>query len=116
GHTMPILILSVRSDQQDIVQALDRGADDYLTKPFGLEELLARVRSLLRRAVQQVTGGETTIAIEGYLTLDLLRHEVRVKERLVELSPKEFKFLKTLGSHANKVLTHRHILQEVWGP
>lgn len=116
GQQVPILVLSVRADQQDIVQALDRGADDYLTKPFGLEELLARVRSLLRRAVQKVTGGETVITIEGYLTLDLLRHEVRVQGELVELSPKEFKLLKALASHANKVLTHRHILQEVWGP
>jgi two-component system KDP operon response regulator KdpE len=116
GFTAPILILSVRSDQADIVQALDRGADDYLTKPFGLEELLARVRSLLRRSVQQTTGGDTTISIEGCMTMDMLRHEVRVGDKLVDLSPKEFKLLKVLASNANKVLTHRAILQEVWGP
>jgi two-component system KDP operon response regulator KdpE len=116
GFTSPILILSVRSDQADIVQALDRGADDYLTKPFGLEELLARVRSLLRRSVQQTTGGDTTITIEGCMTMDMLRHEVRVGDKLVDLSPKEFKLLKVLASNANKVLTHRAILQEVWGP
>jgi two-component system KDP operon response regulator KdpE len=116
GFTSPILILSVRSDQADIVQALDRGADDYLTKPFGLEELLARVRSLLRRSVQQTTGGDTSISIEGCITMDMLRHEVKVGDKLVDLSPKEFKLLKVLASNANKVLTHRAILQEVWGP
>ncbi|HEX2858841.1 MAG TPA: response regulator transcription factor [Alphaproteobacteria bacterium] len=116
GYTGPILILSVRSDQQDIVQALDRGADDYLTKPFGLEELLARTRSLLRRSVQQATGGDTTITIEGCITMDMMRHEVKVGDQLVDLSPKEFKLLKVLASNANKVLTHRAILQEVWGP
>ncbi len=115
GHKQPILILSVRNQQTDIVQALDNGADDYLTKPFGLEELLARLRTLNRRAVQNQTGGETTITV-GDLTIDLMRHEIFRGDQKIDLSVKEFKLLHELAVNANKALTHRHLLVQVWGP
>lgn len=115
GHTQPILILSVRNQQADIVQALDNGADDYLTKPFGMDELLARLRSLTRRAVQSQTGGDTGLTIEG-LEIDLIRHEVKLHGEKLDLSVKEFKLLHELAVNANKALTHRHLLVNVWGP
>ncbi|MCP5404916.1 MAG: response regulator transcription factor [Pseudomonadaceae bacterium] len=115
GHKQPILVLSVRNDQGDIVEALDHGADDYLTKPFGMEELLARLRTLMRRAVQEQTGGDTIVAIPG-LEIDLIRHEVKLNGEAVDLSPKEFRLLQELAGNANKALTHRHLLTQVWGP
>lgn len=113
--TTPIMVLSVRNDASDIIQALDNGADDYLTKPFGIEELQARLRSLKRRAVQAVTGGDDVIEVHG-LKIDLARHEVTLNGQKIDLSPKEFKLLHELACHANKVLTHRHLLLKVWGP
>lgn len=115
GHKQPILILSVRNQQSDIVQALDGGADDYLTKPFGMDELMARLRTLSRRSVQNQTGGDTNLTI-GDLEIDLMRHEVRLKGESVDLSVKEFKLLHELAVNANKALTHRHLLHQVWGP
>jgi two-component system KDP operon response regulator KdpE len=115
GHKQPILVLSVRNQAADVVQALDNGADDYLTKPFGLEELLARMRTLLRRAVQEQTGGDTILQL-GDLTIDLMRHEIKMQGVPVDLSVKEFKLLHELAANANKALTHRHLLTQVWGP
>lgn len=113
--TTPIIVLSVRNDSSDIIQALDNGADDYISKPFSIEELQARLRSLKRRTAQTVSGGEEVIEVEN-LKIDLARHEVLVEGKKVDLSPKEFKILYELASHANKVLTHRHLLMSVWGP
>jgi two-component system KDP operon response regulator KdpE len=114
-HTQPVMILSVRNDPAQIVQALNNGADDYLVKPFGLPELLARLTALQRRAAQQTTGGNGTLSA-GPLEVDFVRHEVRLEGTALELSPKEFMLLKTLASHTNKALTHKFLLQEVWGP
>jgi two-component system, OmpR family, KDP operon response regulator KdpE len=115
GHQQPILILSVRNDPNDIITALDNGADDYLTKPFGMDELLARMRSITRRAILQRTDGVSELSA-GPLHINLLRREVTLGGNLLELSPKEFKLLHELALHANKVLTHKHLLVHVWGP
>jgi len=112
----PIIVISARGAEQDKVIALDAGADDYLTKPFGTNELLARMRVSLRHAAQ--LGGEpasSTLEI-GELVVDLARHEVRVGDREVRLTPTEFRILALLARNAGKVLTHRQILTEVWGP
>lgn len=114
--TAPIIVISARGAEQDKVTALDAGADDYLTKPFGTNELLARMRVSLRHASQ--LGGESassTLEI-GELVVDLARHEVRVGGREVRLTPTEFRILALLARNAGKVLTHRQILTEVWGP
>lgn len=113
--TTPIMVLSVRSDATDIITALDNGADDYLTKPFGMDELQAHLRSLQRRAVQADNGGADVLEVQD-LRIDLARHEVSLKGEKVDLSPKEFKILHELACHANKALTHRHLLLKVWGP
>lgn len=115
GHKQPILVLSVRNQQSDIVQALDNGADDYLTKPFGIEELLARMRTLSRRMVESQTGGDSVIEV-GDLKIDLLRHEVTCRGEKVDLSVKEFRLIHELVVNANKALTHRYLLTQVWGP
>jgi two-component system KDP operon response regulator KdpE len=115
SFAVPIMVLSVRNDASDIIAALDTGADDYLTKPFGMDELQARLRSLKRRAVQVLNGGLDILEIQD-LKIDLARHEVSLKNSKVNLSPKEFKILHELACHANKVLTHRHLLIKVWGP
>jgi two-component system KDP operon response regulator KdpE len=113
--TTPIMVLSVRSDLTEIITALDNGADNYLVKPFGMEELQAHLRSLQRRAAQTNAGENEVLEVQG-LRIDLARHEVTLKGQSVDLSPKEFKILHELASHANKVLTHRHLLLKVWGP
>jgi two-component system KDP operon response regulator KdpE len=115
GHKQPILVLSVRNQQSDIVQALDNGADDYLTKPFGIEELLARMRTLSRRMVESQTGGDSVIEV-GNLKIDLLRHEVMCSGEKIDLSVKEFRLIHELVVNANKALTHRYLLTQVWGP
>lgn len=110
---VPILVLSSRGDEATKVQALDAGADDYVTKPFGAEELLARIRAALRHRLQQ--QGAMPLFESGDLSVDLVRRLVRVGGQDVKLSPKEYDILEQLVVHAGKVLTHRHLLRAVWG-
>ncbi len=110
---VPVIILSVRATERDIVQALDAGADDYLTKPFRTGELLARVRTALRR--QQSADGETVFTADS-LTVDLAARIVRNRGEIVKLTPIEYALLALLVKHAGKVLTQKFILQQVWGP
>lgn len=113
GRTLPIVILSSRTDEAGIVQALEAGADDYVTKPFGMRELAARLRVALRHKLQQ--QGEKPVFHTGELSVDLVRRIVQVGGAEVKLSPKEYDILRALVQHAGKVLTHRHLLREVWG-
>lgn len=108
----PIIILSVREAETQKVAALDAGADDYLTKPFGLSELLARMRVVMRR---QVRGSEGPVVRTGSLTVDLARHIIRIDDALVNLTPTEYALLRVLALHAGQVLTHNQLLREVWG-
>ncbi len=110
---VPILILSVRGSESDKIAALDAGADDYLTKPFGVGELLARLRVALRRSVQ--TTSEPVFCC-GVLRVDLARRLVCLSGEEVQLTPNEYELLRVLVIQAGKVLTHRHLLREVWGP
>jgi len=111
---IPILILSVREQEEDKIAALDAGADDYLTKPFGVGELMARLRVALRHAVAQVD--ETAEFVLGDLKVDLARRVVKVKGEEVQLTPTEYALLRVLIKYAGKVLTHHQLLREVWGP
>lgn len=111
----PIIVLSVRGAERDKVAALDLGADDYLTKPFGVDELLARIRVALRHAARP-NRGSSAIIRTGELDVDLEHRQVRVDGRLVHLSPTEYDLLKVFLTHPNKVLTDRMLLQQVWGP
>ena len=113
--TVPIIVVSARGKEQDKVVALDAGADDYLTKPFGMNELNARVRVALRRTASNTQTGESVFAT-GELRVDLARREVSVGDKAVHLTPNEFKLLTALVKHAGMVLTHRQLLKEVWGP
>jgi two-component system KDP operon response regulator KdpE len=110
----PIIVLSVRDNERDKVAALDHGADDYLTKPFGIEELLARVRVALRHSAQSTTT-QTTLIQAGNLVVDLARHLVTRAGDEVKLTATEFKLLAYLSTHAGRVLTHHSILTHVWG-
>lgn len=110
---VPVLVLSVREGEDDKIAALDAGADDYLTKPFSGRELLARVRAILRRAP---AGQETAAVTVGDLEVDLAARKVRRAGTEVHLTAKEYAFLKLLVQHRGKVVTHRQILREVWGP
>jgi two-component system, OmpR family, KDP operon response regulator KdpE len=110
---IPIIILSVRGSENDKIAALDAGADDYLTKPFSVGELLARLRANLRRTAQP--PGEP-VFVNGDLTVDIARRQVTLADREVQLTPTEYDLLKMLASHAGKVVTHRQLLCEVWGP
>jgi len=112
---MPIIVISARGREADKVEALDSGADDYLTKPFGVNELLARMRVALRHA-QQARGSTETVVEIGKLRVDLGRREVTLDGKELHLTPIEYRLLTLLASHAGKVLTHRQILNEVWGP
>jgi two-component system, OmpR family, KDP operon response regulator KdpE len=112
NESVPIVVLSSRSDEAGKVQALDLGADDYLTKPFGMDELLARMRAALRHQLQ--VQGERPVFRTGDLSVDLVRRIVKVGEREVKLSPKEYDLLRVLVQHAGKVLTHRFLLKELW--
>ncbi|QXP91457.1 response regulator [Methylococcus capsulatus] len=113
---LPIIVLSARSTEEHKIEALDAGADDYLTKPFGIGELLARIRVALRRSA----GGTVNVPDEGGagggLRIDLLRRTVAVGDREIRLTPTEYRLLAALARHAGKVLTHRQLLLEVWGP
>ena len=109
---VPIIVLSVRGQEADKVKALDAGADDYLTKPFGIGELLARIRVAVRRAVQQAP--EPVFRVGG-LEVDLVRRRVRLEENEVQLTPTEYELLRLLVTHAGKVLTHGQLLRQIWG-
>lgn len=111
---MPIVVLSARGSEEAKVAALDLGADDYVTKPFGMNELLARLRAALRHRLQE-QGAEPVFAAGG-LTVDLARRVVTRDGAPVNLSPREYDLLRQLVIHAGKVLTHQHLLREVWGP
>ncbi len=110
----PILVLSVRQSEIEKVASLDAGADDYVVKPFGIAELLARVRALLRGRAQPGATPASEIVV-GDLTVDLARHEVRLGGELVKLTRKEFELLRVLAQNVGRILTHGQILREVWG-
>jgi two-component system, OmpR family, KDP operon response regulator KdpE len=112
---IPIIILSVRDSERDKVSALDMGADDYLTKPFGIEELLARVRVALRHSASR-KGEQNKVVKAGQLTIDLAWHIVKRREEEVKLTGIEYKLLAHLASNHGRVLTHQSILSHVWGP
>lgn len=112
----PIIVLSARGREQDKVAALDLGADDYLTKPFGVEELLARIRVALRRAALPAGGPPDPVFTSADLTVDLIRRQVRLRGEEIHLTPTEYKLLAALIREAGRVVTHRHLLAEVWGP
>lgn len=113
NEATPILVLSSREDERGKVEALDLGADDYVTKPFGMNELLARLRTALRHRIQ--CGGERSIFRVDDLSVDLVRRIVKVGDREVKLPPKEYDLLRQLVHHAGKVVTHAHLLREIWG-
>jgi two-component system, OmpR family, KDP operon response regulator KdpE len=112
NESVPIVVLSSRGDEAGKVQALDFGADDYVTKPFGMDELLARIRAALRHQLQ--THGERPIFKVGELSVDLVRRIVKVGDEEIKLSPKEYDLLRVLVQHAGKVLTHKFLLGELW--
>ena len=111
-ETVPIVVLSSRGDEVTKVEALDLGADDYVTKPFGMEESLARIRAALRHQLQ--VQGERPIFELDDLSVDLVRRIVKVRGKQVKLSPKEYELLRIMVQHAGKVLTHRFLLKELW--
>jgi two-component system KDP operon response regulator KdpE len=113
--TTPIIVLSARHQEQVKVAALDAGADDYVTKPFGVHELLARIRTALRHFARSADAADS-VFVSGGLCVDLVRRHVYVEDKEVHLTPIEYKLLTTLVRHAGKVLTHRQLLKEVWGP
>lgn len=112
----PVIVLSARGREEDKVAALDAGADDYLTKPFGTGELLARIRVALRHAAAATSSPGEPVVVAGDLRVDLASREVRKGGEVVHLTPHEHRLLAELARHAGKVLTHRHLLREVWGP
>ncbi len=114
GNALPVIILSSREDEAGKVKAFDLGADDYITKPFGMNELLARVRAALRHRLQ--SQGERPIFTVDGLSVDLIRRIVKVDGADAKLSPKEYELLRLFVQHAGKVLTHAFLLKEVWGP
>jgi two-component system KDP operon response regulator KdpE len=113
---VPIIILTAMGDEADKVRAFDLGADDYLTKPFGVGELLGRVKAVLRRSHWSESSTPEEHISRGEISMDLERHETLVRGQLVDLTPIEFNLLVYLMQHAGKVLSHRDILQNVWGP
>lgn len=113
---MPIIILSARSSEQHKIDALDAGADDYLTKPFGFGELLARIRVALRHSIRPQEQLQAGVFVTGNLKVDLHNRLVSVDDREIHLTPIQYRLLAVLVKHAGKVLTHQQILKEVWGP
>jgi two-component system, OmpR family, KDP operon response regulator KdpE len=113
---VPIIVLSARGQDRDKVAALDAGADDYLTKPFSVPELLARIRVALRHAARRVEPADDGPLTMGALVVDRALHRVTLAGQEVHLTPTEFNLLAELARHAGKVLTHEHLLREVWGP
>jgi len=109
----PIIVLSVREQEGDKIKALDGGADDYVVKPFGMGELLARMRAALRHASK---SSNTPVVKVGNLTIDMARRQVKMGDREIKLTPTEYELLKHLALNAGKVLTHRQLLRSVWGP
>ena len=112
----PIIILSARGQEREKVQALDAGADDYLTKPFGLEELLARLRVARRHAERHAQSAGDGVIVAGALRVDIPRRRVLVNDAEVRLTPLEYKLVVTLARNADRVLTHQQLLKAVWGP
>jgi two-component system KDP operon response regulator KdpE len=115
GSDIPVIILSVRNTDRDKVAALDAGADDYVTKPFSMEELLARIRAAMRRSPHSPEGGPKTFSAPG-LEIDFETRRVHANDKDVRLTPKEFELLRYLVSNAGKPVPHRELLQAVWGP
>jgi two-component system, OmpR family, KDP operon response regulator KdpE len=113
---VPIIVLSARGQEREKVTALDAGADDYLTKPFSMSELIARIRVALRHQARVGPAGEESVFTSGTLRVDLAARRVFVSETEVHLTPIEYRLLTTLVKHAGKVITHRQLLKEVWGP
>jgi two-component system KDP operon response regulator KdpE len=111
---IPIIVLSARAREEEKIEALDLGADDYVNKPFGIGELLARLRAALRHRLRQ--QGATPVVKAGDLRIDIARHKVARGEADIHLTPKEFDLLRLLAQNAGKVVTHRQLLQAVWGP
>jgi two-component system KDP operon response regulator KdpE len=114
--TTPIIVLSARGQERDKIAALDAGADDYVSKPFGVGELLARMRVAIRHAARGAQGAEEPSFSVGELTVDFAHRRVHLAGELVHLTPIEFRLLTTLIKYAGKVLTHKQLLTEVWGP
>lgn len=122
--TMPIIVLSARGEEQQKVEALDLGADDYLTKPFGLDELMARIRVALRHRKEikgsgnSATGANIPATVLGdeHLTIDLSKHQVLRDGKEIKLTPKQYELLKYLALNRDKLVTHRQLLQAIWGP
>lgn len=110
---VPVVVVSARSDSSDIVEAFELGADDYMSKPFDIDVLMARINAAMKHTYQKELG-ESTLKVGGIM-IDLIRHEVTVDGALVEFSPKEYELLSFLMRHQGKMLTHRQILKEVWG-
>jgi two-component system KDP operon response regulator KdpE len=111
---VPVVVVTVRSDETEKIAALDSGADDYVTKPFGMGELLARLRTALRHGTQAEIGAP--VFVSGALSVDLAKRRVAVNGEEVKLSPKEYDLLRLFVRHAGRVLTHQMILKEIWGP
>lgn len=113
GRETPVIVLSSRTDEAGIVEALELGADDYVAKPFGMKELIARIRTALRHRLQQ--QGEQPVFRSGALTVDLVHRLVRLGDAPVDLTPREYDVLRVLVQHAGKVLTHQLLIRQVWG-
>jgi len=114
--TIPIIVLSARGQESDKIAALDAGADDYVTKPFGIGELLARMRVALRHAMRASREPDSAVFVVGDLQVDMAQRRVSVADQEIHLTPIEYRLLTTLVHYAGKVVTHRQLLQEVWGP
>jgi two-component system KDP operon response regulator KdpE len=113
---VPIIILSVRDSEQDKIAALDAGADDYITKPFSVNEMLARIRANLRRFTGPAAASEESIVVSENFSVNIASRQVKINGQAVRLTPKEFDLLRYLLANANKPIPHRKLLQTIWGP